>query len=346
MTFCFSRGNISLQSEEMSDVDSNAGARPERKQRTGRMGQLARRWDVVADRARKAGWAQSQIKMSSLAKLVGWKWHSSWAQDDLLSENLACDGTALTRARFIGPNTINTLCVILERALEMTSGGNQRLAREIMGEATDPRQTLADWQVPLDLPCRFMLLPGRLQLICRTEWNVRDLGDLVEFVNAKGIGWILKCRNLGNKTVAELEQFVNALKDRDRLTASKVLPLDDSGKGLSLGKALKAQLNRMSPANRKMIELCLGDGLSAADCAQHVGVSSALVGMVRKAFVQSARDWLGWFGCQDVDDALTKLRPSDSSPESEWIAVAVYLALEKRGDHRHSAIFGRATRDL
>lgn len=345
MTFCFPRDNVSLQSWGMSDFDSNTEERPKKKKRLGRLVLLAQRWDEVAGRAHKAGWAQSQIKMTSLAKLVGVEWHSTYAHD-VLSEYLAYDGTALTRARYIGPIIIKTLCAVLERTLDMTTGGNQRLKREIMGEVTDPRQTLADWQVPLDLPCSFLILPERLQRVCREEWNVRDLGDLLEFVDAKGFGLILKWRNLGRKTVAELEQFVNALKDRDRLMASKVLPLDDSGKGLSLSKALKAQLNRLSPGNRKIIELCLGDGLSAAACGERMGLSSALAGIVRKAFVQSARDWLGWFGCHDVDDALTKLRPSDSSPESEWIAVAVHLALEKRGNNRHSAIFGMATRDL
>jgi hypothetical protein len=317
----------------MSDLDTNTGGKPKREKKPGTLVLLTRRWDEVAERARKAGWTESQTKISSLAELVGLKWHSTY-RHDFLSEVLAYDGVALTKARYIGPSIIAKLCEIVERSLEMTGDGNQVLKQKIEGGLSDPRKTLANWQVPLDLPCRLMMLSERLQRICRMEWNVRALGDLLELMDSKGLSWVSKCRNLGPDSVAELERFINSLKDGNRSMASMVLPLDDSGKGLSLSKALEAQLDRMSPSSRRILELSLGEGLSDAFCAQHVGVSSSYIGMVRKTFVQATRDWIGWFGCYDVEDAMAKLRPSGTSLENELVVMAVQLAFVKRGRGR------------
>jgi hypothetical protein len=315
-----------------------------REKKPNKMTLLARHWDALVSRARQAGWIQTEIKMTTLAQRVGLEWHSTYSHD-LLSKYLALDGAGLTGLRDVGPVIINSVILIVERALkEVTVKGNRILEREIMSEVIDPRQTLAEWRVPLDLPCRFMNLPERIQSKCREEWEVRDLGDLLDFLDTEGFSFLARCRNLGSKSVAELEQFVIALKYKDPAAVSKVLPLADSGNGLSLGNALRGHLHRMIPSHRRVLELCLGECIGPRACADKVGLTPSFVGVVRMNFLGFVGDWLRWFDFHDEEEALAAVRPHDGSLESDLIAQALLLALAKRLNNPNQKLAGRRPR--
>lgn len=328
-------------SESETSDQNTVHSRTVREKRPSKMTLLARQWDELISRAGQAGWDQTEIKMTTLAQRLGLKWHTTYSHD-LLSKYLALDGAGLTKLRDVGPVIINTVILIVERALEeVTVKGNRILEQEIMGEVIDPRQTLEEWRVPLDLPCRFMNLPERIQHKCREEWKVRDLGDLLDFLDTAGFSFLAKCRNLGTKSVAELEQFVVALKHKNPAAASKVLPLADCGNGLSLGKALRGHLHRLIPTHRRILELSLGEGISQKACAANVGLTPEFVGMVRRDFLGYADDWLRWFDFHDEEEALAAVRPHDGSLESELIARAVLLALAKRLNNPNQKSAGR-----
>jgi hypothetical protein len=314
---------------ETSDPNT-VNSRTGKAKRPGKMTLLARQWDELMGRAQQVGWSQSEIKMTTLAQRLGLKWHTTYSHD-LLSKYLILDGAGLIRLRNVGPVIIRTSILIVERALEeVTVKGNRILSDEIMGKVIDPRQTLKEWRVPLDIPCRFMNLPDRIQNSWRDEWKVSDLGDLLDFLDNKGFGFLATCRNLGVKSVAEMEEFVVALMHRDSGTASKVLPLADSGIGLSLSNALRSHLRRMNPSHRQILEYCIADGITQRACAEKVELTPAFVGMVRTDFLRFVADWLRWFDFHDEEEALAAVRPHDGSAESELIAQAVLLALAKR----------------
>ena len=331
-------------SESETSDQNTVHSRAIREKRPSKMTLLALQWDELINRAQQAGWVQTEIKMATLAQRLGLKWHTTYSHE-LLSKYLALNGASLIKLRDVGPIIINTVIMIVERALEeVTVKGNRILEQEIMGEVIDPRKTLEEWRVPLDLPCRFMNLPERIQSKCREEWKVRDLSDLMDFLDTAGFSFLARCRNLGTKSVAELEEFVIALKHKDLAAASKVLPLADCGNGLSLGKALRGHLHRLMPSHRRILELCLGECISQKACAEKVELTPAFVGMLRMNFLRYVGDWLRWFDFHDEEEALAAVRPHDGSLESELIARAVLLALAKRLNNPKQVHSGRRPR--
>jgi hypothetical protein len=299
--------------------------------------QIAQRWDDLVARVCEAGWNHSMLGVGALAESVGLEWRR-YQKDMPIAEFIELDGRALWKLPSFGRKTIERLSDIVERALTLGADINEaRLGPNTPnapGLKVDTRATLAGWCVPPTFPLLLLGLSVRITNFCK-ECNLVTLEDLLGLWDSHGCHGFLSFRNLGKKSVEEVRQLVRLLETRDRSGASHFLPLDDSGKGLSLGKAIQLILARLPAKERELLDRRLGRQMTLEESVEGYGRTRERVRQIEGHFLTSFRNLLNWFSIEqeqilavwvDGGDWMEPLRPCNS-PNDELLIRGALVAI-------------------
>jgi ribosomal protein S12 len=112
------------------------------------------------------------------------------------------------------------------------------------------------------------------------------LGQLLDEWRRLEFEGFKKIRNLGTKSVRQIELLVHALKNRDPVAASLFLPLCPSGRGLSLSAALALLARLPNSAERAMLHRRLINRMTLAESAEEAGVTRERVRQIEEGFLE------------------------------------------------------------
>ena len=169
----------------------------------------------------------------------------------------------------------------------------QRVAA-VPGQGNDPRAALAIWGVPLDFPCRLIVLPARMRSYC-ADHGLMTIGQLLSEWDRLGRARFREQPALGAKSVSLLQRFVDSLRAKDFQAASAFLPLDAPNGGLSLWRALWHVAAVLSDSKRKILSLSLVDGTSMTTITEALGLSRQAGSLVESEYLDEVRAVLAHF---------------------------------------------------
>ena len=147
--------------------------------------------------------------------------------------------------------------------------------------------------------------------------------------DANGYDGLIAFPNLGKKSVEKVRQFIKALEQGDRDTASMFLPFHDSGYGLSLCNALRLLIVRLSSNERGLLDRRLGKEMTLEESAESHGITRERVRQIEVSFLTSVRALLDWFTTEhdqmlaewmDGKDWISPLRPFNTQNDEVLIA--------------------------
>lgn len=277
-------------------------------------GKLAVRWDALAAKARGLEWGR--VGLIELASRCGLAWYPGRGNEPL-AWFLKRDGDQLVRLRGFGRKKIGLLFEIVSNALELRAG---EFPAEEIAEEPDPRTALLAWEVPEDFPCRLCLFPARVMSYCEKQGLV-GIGQLLDEWLRLGFDGFKDQRNLGTKSVRQVEAWVHALRCRDHQAASSFLPLVPSGSGLSLSQALTLVGRLPTPSERPMLQRRLVERMTLEESAEVAGVTRERVRQIEVGFLGEIRDRLDYFR-QDRNELL-----------DAWIAGGDWFATLRPVEH-------------
>lgn len=241
----------------------------------------AERWNIARQKAlQRPDLAGGTASIAELARRTGNAWYAKSRHDHLLSSYLKLDAHAIMKRSGIGPVTIERILNIVEAAVTM---GPMEVIQPDKPSA--PLSRLEEWGVPEHFPVSVLLrLPARVLGFCE-QAQIQSLGDLLRQTEALGEKGLLATRNLGRKSVAELLDLVEALRQGNRQEAGRWLPLSENGPGFSLGVAVKQLIADLDQRQRPMLEHRLVQGMTLEEAARRFEVT-------RERVRQIARDFL------------------------------------------------------
>lgn len=330
-------------------------------------GRAAQRWDELRRRAAGAGLAERpQLTVAACAAAAGLRWFDA-RSGDLLKSFLALPGRDLLRTRNLGMVKVLRLISIVESML-----GQGGLAAETDEQAdAKPDETRSKFDeltlgerlvmlgVPRLWPCALTNLPTRIENYC----HARQFTTLIELLmhwQEVGIAGLMKERNLGRKSVAEVEAIASAVLDLDAARLSHWLPLDPSVGGMSVQRGLVWAVKALDPIHRAMLERRLVRGLTLEESARDFGVTRERVRQVEdrlmiliqrllKWFPDESNqmlqawmvdeDWHGWLnGIESEDDRQLIIGALEAEFQSTPQAVAKALDHEARLESWHAML--------
>ncbi len=248
---------------------------------------LAERWDTVAERAKRAGCGRTGVV--TLATRLGLEWYRARG-DEPLGFFLERDGKALLELHGFGRRKMGRLCEIVETAVDDLGED----FAEVVTVPADPLEALATWEIPDDFPCRLIILPFRVIGYCARQ-GLDGLRHLLEEWERLGFDGFEGQKNLGVRSVRRLEAMVNAFRDLDHKTASLFLPLDPSGRGLSLGQALRLVAMDPNPSERSLLKRRLVERMTLEESAEEDGLTRERVRQVEAKFLKELSERLDYF---------------------------------------------------
>ena len=319
---------------------------------TDKKARLAKRWDKIAVRARDVDWGKDCL--GSMASRLGLPWYRGRGEEPL-SRFLVYEGSSLVALRGFGFQKIGRLCDIVELALDAPPPADD--SEEL--SYSDPREALVDWSVPPDFPCYLIRLPVRLANYCERQC-IAKLGQLLVEWETLGFGGFKAQQNLGSKSVRRLEFFVDSLRIKDHKTASLFLPLDPTGAGLSLGRALALIAMDPKPSERLLLNRRLIERMTLEVSAEDSGLTRERVRQVEANFLNEVRHVLeyfredcarlldAWIGISDWEHQIQQLDLHDNENFIAAVLDAVFrdtpqavaraLGEESRMDNWHEEL--------
>jgi transcriptional regulator with XRE-family HTH domain len=276
----------------MNDVDSSAAQSGNIAR--GRLLLLAEQWDGLVSRARSLEWGNAGLM--DLAMSCGLEWYPGRGNEPL-AWFLKHDGRQLVTLPGFGQKKLTKLCEILCKALEIRTGASPSV---IPIEKPEPGEVLLEWDIPEEFPCRLCLLPVRVLSYCETQ-GIMFLAQLLDEWRRLGFEGFKKLRNLGTKSVRQIEVLVHALENRDAGTASLFLPLGPSGRGLSLSAALALVARLPNPAERAMLHRRLINRMTLEESAEDAGVTRERVRQIEAGFLEEIQARLDYFAAERDD---------------------------------------------
>lgn len=249
---------------------------------------VAHRWETLSKRAKGTAFASARVR--DLAQSAGLGWYASRG-DERLSDFLVYDEVDIFRIHSLGKKKIGRLCDILETLLDEDTAVVETV--EIQ-ESSKILETLSCWSIPENFPCSLISLPIRISHYCE-ENQITTLGDLLgEWQQLGFIGFKGK-RNLGVKSVRELEAFVDSLVKGDAELASRFLPLAPEAKGADFAVSLYHVLMQQSHKEIDILMLRLIDGLTLEECAIDKNLSRERVRQLELNFLTQITLRLNYF---------------------------------------------------
>lgn len=254
----------------------------------GRILLLAEQWDQLSSKAKSFDW--NGAGLMDLAKRCGLEWYVGRGNESL-AKFLKLGGNDLTRLPGFGSKKLTKLCEILSKALEMRMGDYPPI---IPFQKHDHRSIILEWGIPEEFPCKICLLPVRVQRYCAAQ-GIVTVGQLLDKWKILGYGGFKSIRNLGAKSVRQLETLMHALENRDRKVVGLFLPLSRTGTGVSLSAALASCAQLPKQGERAMLERRLIKRMTLEESAEEAGVTRERVRQLESEFLGEIRARLDYF---------------------------------------------------
>ncbi len=290
---------------------------------TPKLTKIAQRWEVLSGKAKVTALATAKVR--DLAKQAGFEWYVSRG-DERLEEFLVYDGEGIFRLHSFGKIKITRLCEILETLLENYP--------EIEVEPDIPPilpmrkalETVERWNIPVHFPCSLIALPIRVRNYCE-ENQITTLDALLgEWERLGHSGFIAK-KNLGRKSVDELELFIGSLVSGDFKLASRFLPLEPDGSGVDFAASLTHVLLEQSAAELEMLKLRLQDGMTLEESSEAYDITRERVRQVEAKFLAQ------------VSLRLDHFRSLHEDLLRSWVELEDWFALVRwNGDPDHGLL--------
>jgi hypothetical protein len=263
----------------------------------------ARRWNELRALAQKRGWPKMPgLTVGACASRVGMAWYAS-RPEDTVAEFLALDGIALIRFPTFGRTKISLLIEIVSSVLNAQSGDD---LLEESGDMAHPAPTevaevtgtaqegLAEIEIPAALPLGLVRLPVRIQHYCK-EHHLHSLGEFLEAWESLGEGYFCQLPNLGKKSVGDVRAFWKAVCDADGTTLSAWLPMNSSGKGLSLSAGLFDAVRSLPDHHRTLLENRLVHDQTLEEAAADFGITRERTRQVEAVLLGKITQLMDWF---------------------------------------------------
>ncbi len=267
------------------------------------MDELSERWDRLVIRARQINWGNAEL--GSLGKRCGTPWFEN-RSNERIADYLGYDGKSLVLLHGFGRGKIARLCEIVTALLgpddpSVDSGdilvdGSEYVPESILPPPTgpDPREALGQWAVPESFPCRLVRFSKRLQNFLENQ-GVNTIGDLLATWEQLGRAGLIRQKNLGKKTVEEVETLVSALQSADHTEVSRFLPLATEGEGLSLTSAVAMVAGDLTSFEVQLLHHRLGVGKTLEESAEGTGLTRERVRQIEAGLIVDLRERLGYF---------------------------------------------------
>lgn len=252
------------------------------------MAKIAQRWELLSGKAKGTALASSKVR--DLAKQAGFEWYESRG-DERLEEFLDYDGEGIFRLYSFGKTKITRLCDILETLLENDLEIEVELDFPPMTKALE---TVERWNVPINFPCSLIALPIRVRHYCE-EKQIATLNALLGQWERLGHSGFKAKKNLGRKSVDELETFIGSLISGDFKSASRFLPLEPDGSGADFAVSLSHVLFEQSPAELEMLKLRLQDRMTLEESSETYGLTRERARQVEAKFLAQVSSRLEYF---------------------------------------------------
>lgn len=248
------------------------------------------KWDAIRAKAAHANWPNDpRITIHACARRCGSVWYER-RTSDLVEEFLALEGRALVRLIGFGRVKVERLVEII--SLCMASMESPPVAAVQPKKST--RECLDELGVPLDFPCDLIRLPTRIRNHCRDNL-VHTLGNLIDMWEAVGIAGMLNYKNLGRRSVGEIETLYESIRSGDRAAAAQWLPLDVENGGLSLWAGLVQAVRELDDHQRDMLDRRLIDGRTLEESAELFGITRERVRQLESLLLRRIALLLEWF---------------------------------------------------
>jgi hypothetical protein len=242
------------------------------------MAKIAQRWELLSRKAKGTALASSRVR--DLAKEAGFEWYVSRG-DECLKEFLDYDGEGVFRLYSFGKTKITRLCDILEILLENEP---EIEVEPDLPPMTKALETVERWNVPVDFPCSLIALPIRVKNYCEVN-QIATLDALLGEWERLGHSGFKAKKNLGRKSVDELEIFIGSLVSGDFKLASRFLPLEPNVSGADFVASFTHVLLDQTPAELEMLKLRLQDGMTLEESAETYGLTRERVRQVEAKFL-------------------------------------------------------------
>lgn len=236
------------------------------------------RWEKIqADWPNRSQEIRDNVDLASLAKMVAFDF------PDNFSRVLACDIVALE---------YSALVTFLK-----ASGGEVRLLR--MFESVLLRKSPADilnrWRVPLDYPVSITWFSARVIIFCEKR-NITTIGKLISYCLEYGDRGLLSQRNLGRRSVGEINAFLTAIKKCDTEATRLWIPLARECSGLSLSSAVSRQVASLNPKNRRMMHRRFVIGMTLEESAESEKLTRERTRQIeRDSLIGPLKQLMDWF---------------------------------------------------
>ena len=106
---------------------------------------------------------------------------------------------------------------------------------------------------------------------------------------------LLAERNIGRRSVDELEDLVNTVAHSDAASARRWLPLKDNEKGLCLWRALELANRSHSEIGRSVVMLRIVEGCTLEETGQELGITRERVRQIEFAYMRDVEQTLNAF---------------------------------------------------
>lgn len=248
------------------------------------------KWDAIRAEAANLNWPNDpRLTIHACAARCGSSWYES-RMLDLVEDFLALEGYALVRLIGFGRVKVERLIKII--SLCMASIKSPTI--ETVQSKKSIVECLNELGVPLDFPCDLMRLPTRIRNHCRGNL-LYTLGNLIDMWERVGSAGMLNCRNLGRRSVGEIELLYESIRSGDQTTAAQWLPLDVENGGLSLWAGLLQAVRELDDHQRDMLERRLIDGRTLEESAELFGITRERVRQLESLLLRRIALILEWF---------------------------------------------------
>lgn len=290
----------------------------------------ARRWNELRGLAQELGWPRLPgLTVGACASRVGMAWYAR-RTEDTVAEFLALDGIALIRFPTFGRTKISLLIEIVSSALNALGGADDLLEEsgdsaptEVAAITGTAHDGLAELEIPAALPLGLVRLPVRIQHYCE-EHHLHSLGEFLEAWESLGEGYFFQLPNLGRKSVGDVRALWKAVCDADGMALSAWLPMNPSGKGLSLSAGLIDAVSGLPDHHRTLLENRLVHEQTLEEAAADFEVTRERTRQVEAVLLGKIAQLIDWFpSAQDAMMARWLKAESclavfgDEVPESE-----------------------------
>jgi len=267
------------------------------------MDELLERWDKLVIRARRIDWGDAEL--GELGKRCGTPWFANRSRERI-ADYLDYDAKSLALLYGFGRGKIARLSEIVSASLgpdnpsvdsgDISNDGSEYVPESIPPPSTgpDPRVALGRWAVPESFPCRLVRFSKRLQNFLENQ-GINTVGDLLATWEQLGHSGLIRQKNLGKKTVAEVGALVLALQSADHTEVSRLLPLATEGEGLTLTSAVAMVAGDLTSFEVQLLHHRLVDGKTLEESAEGTGLTRERVRQIEAGLIADLRERLGYF---------------------------------------------------